>query len=426
MRYGLLGETLKHSFSPQIHASFGISDYKIAELSKDELAFFLKQKEFIGVNVTIPYKEAVIPYCILDEVSEAIGSVNTIVNRNGTLYAYNTDCLGFLYMATNAGISFMGKKVAILGSGGTAKTAVYVSKTQKASEIVVLSRHADSVREMYKEVTIADYTQKELYENAEIVINTTPMGMYPNIDNQAVDLEIFTNLQAVIDVVYNPLCTALTLQAKKMGIKCVNGLSMLVAQAYYAQRYFYNEPPKVKEGDEFLIQRIIAQIETQVRNIVLVGMPGSGKTTIGRMLAEQLGRNFVDTDEEFAKQEGMSAGVFIETYGEDAFRDAESKVIKNFAKEKSLVISTGGGSILLEKNRDYLRQNSMIIYLKRELCKLETKGRPLSADEESLRLLYDYRYPIYVNLADVMVELKEGDCDATVKEVLKLFEGANE
>ncbi len=421
MKYGLLGETLKHSFSPQIHNAFGIEDYILKEVARDDIDAFMTAKDFTALNVTIPYKEAVIPYCVQDEVSKAIGSVNTVVNREGTLYAYNTDCLGFLHMATEAGISFTDKKVVILGSGGTAKTAVYVAREEGASEIVVVSRSGSGISEVFGDVQTADYTQADVYKDAQIIVNTTPLGMYPNVQSKAVDLDVFTGAEAVVDVVYNPLLTALTLQAKKKGLKYVNGLPMLVAQAYFAQRYFHNEEPKVKPGDEALIKQVIADIEAQVRNIVLIGMPGSGKSTVGKMLAEKLGRTFIDTDEEFAKAEGMLAGAYIEKYGEVAFRDAESRVVKEFCKEKSLVIATGGGSILREENRDAMIQNSLIVYLDRELCKLATDGRPLSADMEKLQKLYETRQSIYVNLADVTLKVEEGNAEGLAEAILKLY-----
>ncbi len=420
MRYGLLGETLKHSFSPQIHGAFGINDYILKEVAREDLDSFMTEKDFTALNVTIPYKEAVIPYCVQDEVSKAIGSVNTVVNREGTLYAYNTDCLGFLYMATEAGISFTDKKVVILGSGGTAKTAVYVARQEGAAEIVVVSRSGNGISEVFGDVKTADYIQVDLYKDAQIIVNTTPLGMYPNVQAQAVDLDAFTTAEAVVDVVYNPLLTALTLQAKKKGLKYVNGLPMLVAQAYFAQRYFYGEEPKIKPGDDILIKKVIADIEAQVRNIVLIGMPGSGKSTVGKMLSEKLGRTFVDTDEEFVKREGILAGEYIEKFGEVAFRDAESYVVKDFCKEKSLVIATGGGSILREENRDAMMQNSLIVYLDRELCKLATDGRPLSKDMDRLQKLYKTRQPIYVNLSDVTLKVEEDNADGLVEAILEL------
>ncbi len=419
MRYGLLGEKLIHSFSPQIHAALGIKDYSLKEVLREELDDFMKRREFSAMNVTIPYKEAVIPYCVQDEVSKEIGSVNTVVNREGTLYAYNTDCLGFLYMATEAGISFGGKKVVVLGSGGTAKTAVYVARKEKASEIVVVSRRGSDISAVFGDVKTADYTQTEIYHDAQIIVNTTPLGMYPNVQARAVDLDVFLKPEAVVDVVYNPLRTALTLQAMKKGIKYTNGLPMLVAQAYFAQRYFYNEEPKVKPGDDALLKRVIEDIENRVRNIVLIGMPGSGKSTVGKLMAEKLGRIFVDTDEEFFKQEGMNAGTYIEKFGETAFREAESRIVKEFTKEKSMVIATGGGSILREDNRDAMRQNSFIVYLDRELCKLATEGRPLSGDIERMRKLYETRSPIYVNLADLVMKVEE-DATETIAEQICL------
>lgn len=418
MRYGLLGETLKHSFSPQIHAAFGIPDYEIKELRPQELADYLIKKEFDGLNVTIPYKESVIPYCIQDEVSKAIGSVNTIVNRQGTLYAYNTDCLGFLYMTDAAGISFTGKKVVILGSGGTAKTAAYVARKERASSIVVVSRSVNGISEVFGDVISADYSQEALFRDAEIIVNTTPLGMYPKVDAQAVDLKRFHNPEAVVDVVYNPLRTKLTLQAEELGLKYTNGLPMLVAQAYFAQRYFFGEEPSVKPGDEDTLQAVITDIKRQVRNIVLIGMPGSGKTTIGKLLSEELGISFVDTDAIFEQREGISAGEYILKYGETAFRDAESLVVKEITKEKNRIVATGGGSILRKENRDAMRQNGTIVYIKRELCKLATSGRPLSADMEKRKTLYEERQPIYEQLADISLTVKEDATEQTLSELI--------
>lgn len=418
MRYGLLGETLKHSFSSQIHCAFGIADYEIVELSKEELVTFMQDKNFSGVNVTIPYKESVIPYCIQDPVSKEIGSVNTIVNREGTLYAYNTDCLGFQYMTESAGISFSGKKVAVLGSGGTAKTAVYAARKEKAAEIVVISRNPAQSREVFSGVSVAEYSETALYADAQIIVNTTPLGMYPNVETTPIDLGLFDNAEAVVDVVYNPLRTAFTMQAENMQLKYTNGLPMLVAQAYFAQRYFMGEEPKVKSGDEALLQKVIAEIEKQVRNIVLIGMPGSGKSTLGKLLAEKLGKTFVDSDEVFNQQEGIAPGEYINRYGEAAFRDAETLVIKALAKEKNQVIATGGGSVLQEENRAAMKKNGHVVYIKRDLCKLVTDGRPLSSDMEKLKKLYDERHDIYVNLADVCADVIEDETQQTLLAIL--------
>ena len=333
-RYGLLGKKLGHSYSAPIHKALGNGDYSLVEIPPEGVDAFMREHDFDGINVTIPYKETVIPY--LDEISDRakkIGSVNTIINRDGKLYGDNTDYYGFSYMARSVGISFKDKKVIILGGGGTSLTAQAVTCDEGARQIVVISRRGEN-----------NYDNLHLHYDSEIIVNCTPVGMYPNIGDKIIDLEPFTKLKGVIDVIYNPSKTGILIDAKHRGIPYVNGLSMLVAQAKLAHELFFDT--KVEDSE---IERIKRQLEVEKLNVVFVGMPGSGKTTLANIVAKELGRKVVDTDDMIVEREGRSIPEIFASEGEPYFRSVEAQCVKEASLMEGVVIATGGGAILLCK-----------------------------------------------------------------------------
>lgn len=417
LKYGLIGETLKHSFSPMLHHEFNNKDYGLIEIPKSEINKFMEEASFSAINVTIPYKETVIPYCELDETAKSIGAVNTIVNNNGILKGYNTDILGFNHMLKRASIDMFQKKVVILGSGGTSKTACYASAKNGASSVVVVSRGGSSYSiDADCNILFTTYEEKEKYIDADIIVNTTPVGMYPNIDSVPVDLEIFNSLEGVVDVIYNPLKTRLVQNALNKGIKATNGLSMLVAQAYYAEKLFFGEPTDIDDKALDSIEKALDKLTDMKKNIVFVGMPGCGKTTFGTIIAKELGKELIDTDEEFLKKTGISAGEYIVKYGEPEFRKIESECVKEAAGKSNVVIATGGGVILNKENTDLLGLNGIIVYLHSTLKGLATEGRPLSQGEEKRKALYYKRLPMYLACKDVMVDVSM-DIDKTVEKI---------
>lgn len=394
MDYGLIGEKLPHSFSKEIHESVGNYQYSLKELSTDELEGYILQKNYKAINVTIPYKEAVIPFLDeLDPNAEAIGAVNTIINRGGRLYGYNTDFLGMKALIERAGIVLKYHKALILGTGGTSKTAYAVCERLGAKEIKKVSRTGRDGSLTYEEA----YTD---FSDADVIINTTPCGMYPNIFDCPIDLSRFSNLSGVIDAVYNPLCTSLVLGAKKKGISAESGLYMLVAQAVYASALFTDtELDAVKITNE-----IYDKIYFSKRNIVLTGMPTSGKSTVGKLIANELNRPFIDTDALIVKKYGDIPTIFKE-HGEKRFRDLESEIIRSVADKTGAVISTGGGAILREENIDALRRNGEIFFIDRSLEHLSASpDRPLSDKIEKLKMLYKKRIDIYMDTADYIID----------------------
>ena len=389
MEFGLIGEKLGHSYSPQIHRFFGDYDYRLYPMPPEDMEATLRRRAFRGLNVTIPYKQAVLPFC--DEVSPTvrlIGSANTIVNRDGRLYAHNTDLSGFLQMLKKGGIPLGDKKAVILGSGGTSLTAQAACRAQGARETVVVSRSGPVTYE----------TLYARHSDAQVLINTTPVGMYPHTGASPVDLDRLPCLTGVADVVYNPARTRLLLDAEALGIPCVGGLWMLVSQAWHAAQLFV---------DAALPENRMAQAYRAVRremlNLVLVGMPGSGKTTLGRRLAQRMGRKFVDLDQEIVRRHGPIPDIFAQQ-GEKAFRDMESEVIREFGKESGLVIAAGGGAVLRPGNVDALRQNGVLAWVRRPLEDLSTRGRPLSTGPEALRAMAETRTPLYRACADFSVD----------------------
>ena len=401
MRCGLLGKTLGHSYSPQIHAQLGDYSYELFEKQPEELENFLRHGEFDALNVTIPYKKAVLPYCaVLSDAVKAIGSANTLVRQpDGTLFADNTDAFGFSCIADECGVNVAGKKALVFGSGGASVTAQYVLKTRGAREVLVISRSGEH-----------NYENLEKNTDAEILVNTTPLGMYPNNGASPADLTRFPRCEAVLDVVYNPARTALLLQAEALGIPHAGGLLMLVAQAKRASELFTGSAIA-----DTRIGEIYRTLAVQMQNIVLVGMPGCGKSSIGTLLAEKLDRPFLDADAEIEKAAGMPIPDFFKLYGEAAFRDLESRVLAELGKRSGAVIATGGGAVLREENYAALHQNSTIVWLTRDLARLPIDGRPVS-QATSLDALFAARKARYERFADHIID-NNGAPNATVRAI---------
>lgn len=405
MKYGLIGEKLGHSFSKVIHEKIADYTYELKEIPEDGLDCFMRERNFLGINVTIPYKSAVVPYLdYVDEAAEKIGAVNTVVNRGGKLYGYNTDFGGLKMLTEKAGFDYKGKKVLILGSGGTSRTARAVAECLGADEIVTVSRSGEV---NYENV-------HTLHPDADFIINTTPVGMYPDMEGCVIEPCRFIHLSGVTDVVYNPLKTGLCLEAENMGIKAVNGLYMLVCQAVLACSLF--------TGRELDTEKISEEIYTAIlrekQNIVLIGMPGSGKSTIGKALAEKLGRKFYDTDEIITSRCGNISDIFA-VKGEKYFRDTETEAVIEVSKLNGTVIATGGGAVLKKENTDALRQNGKLFFLNRPLDDIiPTVDRPLSSNYEALKKLFEERYEIYVSSADEEIYV-DGDINNTVNRVLE-------
>ncbi len=412
MKYGCIGEHLKHSFSKEIHNSLSDYEYELKEISKDELDAFMVQRDFKAINVTIPYKEAVIPYLYyIDEAAEQIGAVNTIVNRDGKLYGYNTDFYGMSQLVRHAGIDLENKKVAIIGTGGTSKTAYAVAKSFSAREILTVSRTE-------REGVITKEALCEKHKDLDVLINTTPLGMFPNNFTKPLELWEFSKLSGVIDAVYNPLRTQLVSEGKKLKIKAEGGLYMLVAQAVMASEIFLDQTYEVGRLDE-----IFERLKRQKENIVLVGMPSSGKTTVGEEVAKRLGRSFYDSDMVICKQTGNTPSEIITQMGEAYFRELETDIIKELSKETGVVIATGGGAVLKEENVEALSQNGRLYFIDRPFdLLLPTKDRPLTSTKEELLKKYNERYDIYNKSSDVRIDAS-GNVDEVSEAVIGEFEG---
>lgn len=407
MEYGLIGEKLGHSFSKIIHNELFSYNYELKEIKPEEFDEFMRKADFKAINVTIPYKEMVMEY--LDEISEKakeIGAVNVVVNDDGKLIGYNTDFLGLKGLIQKNNIDLKDKKVLILGSGGTSKTALAVCRDLGAQQAFRVSRSGGNGLITYDEAEKVD---------ADIIINTTPCGMYPNIEGAAIDIDKFDGLSAVVDVVYNPLNTDLIVKAKAKGIKAVGGLYMLVSQAIFAAEKFGF---KVKEED---FERVYNKIFKEKQNLVLIGMPTSGKTTIGKILSEELGRDFIDSDEEIVEKIEMSISEFFEKNGEAEFRKIEAQVIKEIALKQGAVIATGGGVILNKRNIELLKMNGKVIFLNRPLdMLLASEDRPLSSDRELLKKRFEERHEIYKASADVEI-IADSDIKTNVQKVKEGF-----
>ena len=404
MKYGLIGEHLPHSFSKEVHAKIADYTYELHEIEKDKLDDFMKKKEFTAINVTIPYKKDVIPYLSeIDENAKKIGAVNTIVNRNGKLYGYNTDFFGMHSLIQKIGLDFYGKKVVILGTGGTANTAIAVSESLGAKEIVLVGRTARKNVVSYDELY-------RFHADADFIINTTPCGMFPYPDGNEkiagtpIFIESFSHLKGVIDAVYNPLRTNLILDAREKNIPAEGGLYMLVAQAVAASEKFLNA-----SFDDEPTERIFHDISKSKENIVLTGMPGSGKSTVGKILAALLNRTFIDTDEEIIRKAGKEISDIFAECGEKGFRLLEAETVSRVSSEyQGAVIATGGGAILRDGNIRALKRNGRIYFLNRPLENiLPTADRPLSLNREALKARFEERYERYRSTCDKEIKTVE-------------------
>ncbi len=399
MKYGCIGEKLAHSFSKEIHALIADYDYILKELGRDEVDSFMKAKQFTAINVTIPYKETVIPYLsYIDDGAALIGAVNTIVNRDGKLYGYNTDFFGMSALAKHAGIDLCGKKVLILGTGGTSKTAFAVATSAGAREIIKASRRSGDDAVLYTDVY-------NFHADAEVIINTTPVGMFPNAFEKPIDISKFPKLIGVLDAIYNPNKTPLILDAMERGIAAEGGLYMLVAQGVRASEIFLGTT-----YEEDMLERVFRRILNDKTNIVLTGMPSSGKTTVGKILSKQLGRELIDTDRLIVENEGVDIPTIFKTKGEEYFRNAEALAIRQASVSSGIIIATGGGAILREENVRALRENGRLFFIDRPLSSLlPTKDRPTASSVDEIRKRYEERYGIYTYTSDTRID---ADCSA--------------
>ena len=405
MKCGLLGRKLGHSYSPQIHSYLGDYPYILYEKEPEEIEAFLKHGDFTGINVTIPYKKAVIPY--LDELSPIagkLGAVNTIVRRSdGTLFGHNTDYFGFSTMVARSGLKVSGKKVLVLGSGGASNTAVAVLE-ELGAQVVIISRQGEN-----------NYQNLFLHKDAALIVNTTPVGMYPDTEAAPLDITAFPKLEGVLDVIYNPARTVLLQQAEEKGLVAMNGLLMLVAQAKESAEYFLGSPL-----EDILISKIHRTLSNQMQNIALIGMPGCGKSTIGALLARQLGRTFVDADEKIIALAGNSIPEIFAQDGEAVFRSLETQVLSELGKQSGLIIATGGGCVTIPCNYPLLHRNSQIFWLRRDPTLLPTEGRPLS-QANNLNQMYQLRKPLYARFADHRID-NNGSQWNTLAEILTILE----
>ncbi|MBR5867967.1 MAG: shikimate dehydrogenase [Clostridia bacterium] len=410
MEFGCIAEHLPHSFSKIIHAKIASYAYDLVELTPDQVGPFLQKADCLGINVTIPYKKTVMPYLYqIDPGAEAIGAVNTIVKRDGKLYGYNTDFGGMLALIHRMGWQVKGKKVLVLGTGGTGRTAVAVASHLGAGVLKQVSRTGKDGAITYQEM-------EEGHTDADYIINTTPCGMFPKSEAWPVEPSHFPRLAGLLDAIYNPLSTHLVEKARAAGAVAEGGLYMLVAQAVLASEHFLDTRYPAD-----LIERVYEDVLREKQNIVLIGMPSSGKTTVGHALAETLGRPLFDSDEELVKRAGMPIPDFFAKYGEPAFRDLEAQVIADLSAQNGAIIATGGGTVLREENVAHLKQNGVLFFLDRGLAALTpTDDRPLSNSEEKLKAMYQTRLPIYRAAADHHVK-EPASPEAAVASILKFM-----
>ena len=402
---GLLGRKLGHSYSPAIHRQLADYSYALFEVEPEDLDAFLRSGRFDGLNVTIPYKKDVIAYCAeLSDTARAIGAVNTLVRQpDGTLYGDNTDAYGFEMLVRSSGAEITGKKALVFGSGGASATAQYVLRKLGAREVVVISRRGENT-----------YDNLARHADAQIAVNTTPVGMYPDTGVSPVQLSQLPALEAALDVVYNPARTDFLLQAESRGLKRENGLQMLVAQAKKSCEDFTGSALP-----DSVIPTITAALARGMQNIVLIGMPGCGKTSVGRALAETLHRPFLDADEILVQQAGMSIPDIFRLEGEDGFRRRETAVLAWLGKRSGCILATGGGCVTRAENYPLLRQNGTIFCLTRALDLLPSAGRPVS-QALGAEAIYAQRKPLYERFADHMIS-NDGALSDTINEILEVL-----
>ncbi len=412
MKYGLIGEHLKHSYSCEIHAQIADYEYELHEIPPSGLGGFLKKREFNAINVTIPYKQDVIPY--LDEISDTakrIGAVNTIVNRNGRIYGDNTDFAGMLALAKHIGVDMKGRKVLILGTGGASKTGHALAEYMGAQSVYYVSRSGKDGSISYEQAVTE-------HSDAQIIINATPVGMFPKQDGRPIDISAFPKLEGVIDAIYNPLRTNLILDAQERGIPAEGGLYMLSAQAVHASAVFRDIPL-----DESLVDKAFKSVKSDKQSIVLIGMPSSGKTTVGRILAEKCGKQLADTDEYIVRKIGMPISEFFAKHGEAEFRKIEKETVAELSATGGRIIATGGGAVLDAENVRALKQNGVLVFLDRRPENLiATDDRPLASRRSALEKLYAERYDIYCAAAELHIDANttpEAEADAILKELAK-------
>lgn len=412
MKYGLIGEHLKHSYSCEIHAQIADYEYELHEIPPSGLGGFLKKRDFNAINVTIPYKQDVIPY--LDEISDTakrIGAVNTIVNRNGRLYGDNTDFAGMLALAKHIGVDMKGRKVLILGTGGASKTGHALAEYMGAQSVFYVSRSGKDGSISYEQAVTE-------HSDAQIIINATPVGMFPKQDGRPIDISAFPKLEGVIDAIYNPLRTNLILDAQERGIPAEGGLYMLSAQAVHASAVFRDIPL-----DESLVDKAFKSVKNDKQSIVLIGMPSSGKTTVGRILAEKCGKQLADTDEYIVRKIGMPISDFFAKHGEAEFRKIEKETVAELSATGGRIIATGGGAVLDAENVRALKQNGVLVFLDRRPENLiATDDRPLASRRSALEKLYAERYDIYCAAAELHIDANttpEAEADAILKELAK-------
>ena len=404
-RCGLLGERLGHSYSPAIHAMLGDYEYRLYECPRDKLGDFLKARDFDGLNVTIPYKKAVLPYCAeLSPMAAAIGSVNTLLRRpDGSLYGDNTDAFGFESLLRHAGLDPAGRKCLVLGSGGASATVQAVLRQLGAGSVTVISRGGED-----------NYGNLSRHRDAELLVNTTPVGMYPGNGLAPVDLTAFPGCRGVVDLIYNPARTALLLQAGRLGIPCAGGLWMLAAQARRAAELFTGSAVP-----EDVIPRVTAALRRETENVILIGMPGSGKTTVAMALAEKLRRPVLDSDAAVAETAGIPIPEIFEREGEAGFRRRETAALAELGQRGGIILATGGGSVTRPENYDLLHQNGTILWLRRDIAKLPTDGRPISQSRDLSELLRE-RTPAYTRFADHIID-NNGTVEETLRQILEVL-----